>query len=230
MDYCPSWTLWHSVWGWDVNIHVIFVHCMHWLNHSHLINRDCLGTRHSIETWIDFWKLVNGFGYRSNISMTHQQPNRDMQCTKSICMFMAHRQTECHKGPQGTIVHDEHHVFKALSPYERTAWHTHTRPTNGHPHSWHHKQSPTHIYSTSISYSLRWYHSNWHSIISVPMPWCPLVTPIFSFLSLSSILSPFSTSSVTFRWGLCPQNPNITATQMISICFLSFMLQFLFPL
>ena len=60
-----SWTIvprgpsiWHSVWLWAMNIHVLLVRCMHWLNYCHLTNHcDCLGSRHSIEISIDFWKL-----------------------------------------------------------------------------------------------------------------------------------------------------------------------------
>ena len=79
------------------------------------------------------------------ISVTRQQLNCSIPCTKSTCMFMSHRQTECHKeGPRGTIVHDEYHVYFGHSVTSiDAARHTHSRLTNGRSHSTHHTQTNT---------------------------------------------------------------------------------------
>ena len=80
MDYRPSWALSMTVIVRLMNIHVLFVHFMHWLQYSQLIDQLQCNTL-TAEPWITI--------------------------KKSACMYMTHRQIEYYReGPRRAIVHD----------------------------------------------------------------------------------------------------------------------------
>ena len=98
----------HSVWRWLMNIHVLFVHFMHWFRYCQLIDHYDTPTA---EPW-----------------------------------YTIHES----EGPRGTIVHDEYHVFWALSQTERSSM-SYTFPSNKWTFSLctSHKQNHKYTYAPS---------------------------------------------------------------------------------